>query len=401
MVGVPGILGNNNTQGLVDISLIYNTGNLKVTPIQDTFSVSISQISLNKPLAYNIGLLSLANSKEPKYLSLSSNISFARLIFTIVSLLQSLATYQASLGYLYICYNSVLAQPLLVLSAYNTNFYYFTKTYYETYQPLYPFIEEGTISNKVEVLLTQNLLLDAAPIGDEKLSSLNLSQVLLILTLRAKTLKSRLTTNFLSKAYYIATIQYLYTISLHNSLQGIQILLLLILARFYFKNKLNIQFLTSTIITSYLDLSLQRKSNNRARNNLYSSIFQSAYSLDQALTIILGCPLILYNKAINIKFPGSAPIKDPKKNYSLNIDFIPRGNNKHLCLSSRQIGSNIYIAACYSFQFNQIIAKIKLILYYIAQLLSCFLQPTNISAQQRDTYKLYNRLLDSLTRNLK
>lgn len=44
------------------------------------------QIGPNQPLVHEVGLLSVVNSKESKYLGLSSGVSLARLIFTFVDL---------------------------------------------------------------------------------------------------------------------------------------------------------------------------------------------------------------------------------------------------------------------------------------------------------------------------
>lgn len=398
---VPGISGSHNAQVLADIPPIHGVVNPRATPVQETSPASASQIGPNEPLAHNVGLLSLANSKEPKYLGPSSGVGFARLIFAAVPPSQGLAAHWASSGRLRTRRNSALVQPLPVPSAHNADAHYFAEAYYETYQPLYPFLEEDTISDKVEALLARNLPLDAAPMVDEELSSLDLSQVLLVLALGAKTLESRLTADFSSEAYYTAAMQHLHAVSLHDSLQGVQVLLLLTLAGFHFEDGLNVWFLTSTIIASCLDLGLQRKSHDGTENNLRSGIFWSAYSLDRTLTVILGRPLTLRDEAIDIEFPGSAPAKDPEDDCSPSVDFASRGNGKRLRLRSGRIRSDPYAAPRYSFQFDQITAEIKLMLYRVAQSPYRFPWPTNISAWQRETHKECDTLLDSLTRDLR
>ena len=63
------------TQG----SIAANTGTSPAAP-SPAGSIS-TQIGPNQPLTHDAGLLSLANSIEPKYLGRSSGVTFARLIF--------------------------------------------------------------------------------------------------------------------------------------------------------------------------------------------------------------------------------------------------------------------------------------------------------------------------------
>jgi hypothetical protein len=96
-----------------------------------------------------------------------------------------------------------------------------------------------------------------------------MAQIFLVLSLGAKVLETRLSAEFSAEQYYATAMLYVDKLQLHDSIRGIQVMLLLVLCSFSFSNGLNAWFLTSTIIASCIDLGLQRKHVN-SMNPVYS-----------------------------------------------------------------------------------------------------------------------------------
>lgn len=77
--------------------------------------------------------------------------------------------------------------------------------------------------------------------------------------LGARNLERGLDTDLRSDNYLASAMVEIGRIQLHDSLQGVQIMLLLVLASLWFPRGLNAWYLMATIIASCLDLGLQRK----------------------------------------------------------------------------------------------------------------------------------------------
>jgi hypothetical protein len=212
-----------------------------------------SQIGPSQPLAHDVGLLSLANSAEPKYLGPSSGVTFARLIFAAAPQSQGLS-------------NAINApDPTPTTSSQKPveladlpaedEMRYFADAYFETWHPLYPFIQEEMFQELVSRIQSQ--VKDKVP--NQIPHSMDFAQLFLVIALGAKVLESRLATDFSSESYYATAMSHVGKLQLHDSLRGVQVMLLLVLSSFSFANGLNAWFLTSTILAACLDLGLQRK----------------------------------------------------------------------------------------------------------------------------------------------
>lgn len=90
---------------------------------------------------------------------------------------------------------------------------------------------------------------------------LALAQVYLVLSLGARFLEVKLNSKFPSHDLYAKGMGYATQIKLHDSIEGVQVLLLLAQHSFYSPEGLNAWFLLHTIIASCLDLGLQRRDN--------------------------------------------------------------------------------------------------------------------------------------------
>lgn len=230
------------------------------SPVANSPAVSIfSKIGSDQPLAHDVGLLSLANSAEPKYLGPSSGVAFARLIFAAAPQAQGLSSNiqvpeTANNGQ---NNPAELAVKLADLPP-DGEMRYFADAYFETWHPLYPFLSEEVFQEMVSRIQSQR----DGTISDQSQDPsrfMDLAQLFLIIALGAKVLESRLSADFASESYYATAMSHVANVQLHDSIRGVQVLLLLVLSSFSFTNGLNAWFLTSTILASCLDLGLQRK----------------------------------------------------------------------------------------------------------------------------------------------
>ncbi|KXJ96071.1 hypothetical protein Micbo1qcDRAFT_201398 [Microdochium bolleyi] len=328
-----------------------------------------------QPLAHNVGLLSLANSREPKYLGPSSGVVFGRLVFAAAPATQGLSTADNT----HRRCKSVARAPRERATQEPSieDLLYFAEAYFEIYQPLYPFLDPAAIFETVEHMSNntdENIDLTTSgtssfcppppPFNTESLiTCLHRTQALLVAALGSRALESRLRTDFGAETLYTRAVAHLEHIpNILETVRGVQVLLLLTLASFSFPGGYNAWFLTSTIIASCLDLGLQRRrpggsgepggggddgsgtgdvhGNDASRGEmsdatLRSGIFWSAYSLDRALCVVLGRPLTLRDEALDADFP------DGSRSHDDDINYTPAGEGEVAVTPGRFIRSSI------------------------------------------------------------
>ncbi|KAH8201919.1 hypothetical protein TruAng_003911 [Truncatella angustata] len=215
-------------------------------------SVQSSQIGPEQPLAHEVGLLSLGNAaSEPKYLGPSSGFTLARLTYAAISQSQGLPSTahqsQSYGGTNLLCQQSECV-PLPSLAEMRR----FVGAYLEVLHPLYPFLQDG----KIEQMLEARLQVSGNP---TERASLDDAMLFLVAALGARLLEQGRNVNLKSANYFASAMAHVVTIQLQDSIQGVQIMLLLVLASFTFPGGLNAWFLSSTIIASCVDLGLQRR----------------------------------------------------------------------------------------------------------------------------------------------
>ncbi|OJZ87013.1 hypothetical protein ASPFODRAFT_717554 [Aspergillus luchuensis CBS 106.47] len=362
-----------------------------------------TQITRNQPLAHEVGLLSLANNTEPKYLGPSSGISFARLIYESapqsqglpLSLLQGQGTHKQPRVLPPTATGRALSSdassipPIPLPSPAECQQYaeaYFEGTY------LYPFISQQGLYQ----LLSQIQKYNESSTWNHPLPiRLAAAQVGLVLSLGARFLEVRLGSDFDSSDLFVSAMTHSSQICLQDSMEGVQILLLMVLHSFYSPEGLNAWYLLHTIIASCLDLGLQRRNEYAAELNSAtyrlaaqrrSAIFWSAYSMDRTLTTILGRPLTLRDEAIDQPFPG-LDASDEVEEAATRWDSAKMTHHPF-----EQIPST-YLAFIYSLRFDRITAEIKLMIYRVSRSPRRFPWPSNISSWQRETDQACKNLL--------
>jgi hypothetical protein len=377
-----------------------------------------TQIGPNEPLAHEVGLLSLANSKESKYIGPSSGVSFARLIFSAIPQSQGVSTSWATPKSIT---RHEVAQPFPPDWTPEIDLQNFVDAYFETYQPLYPFLDEDEVTDHLEFLLTRPPSSHHSvrmPRLSEVEASLPLAhsvQVFLILALGARILEARISADFSSERYLATAMHRIGGLALHDSIDGLQLMLLLTLSSFCFEDGPNAWFLTSNIIASCLDLGFQRRwtsataglspgKQNQAihRNNIRRGIFWSAYSIERTLAVVLGRPLTLRDEAIDVEFPGQGdptPISPLTENSTaLGSSGDRRGEPS---FKRSRIIVSPYTVSQYSFRFDQLVAEMKLMLYRVVNLPDRFPWPKDINEWQKQMHIHCDQLLEDLLRELR
>lgn len=243
-------------------------------------AVSVSsRITRNQPLAHEVGLISLSNTTDPKYLGPSSGVTFARLIYESAPQSQGLplsfvqeqephlqpqtsgpALHKAALEA-----SAVDFQPVPLPSSAECQQY--AEAFFDATQ-FYPFISQDAFY----VLLTQVDSFNKTSKWNGCVAiQLAAAQLLLILSLGAQFLEIRLGASYGSRDLFLEGMAYCSHLNLPGSVEGVQVLLLMVLHSFYNPEGLNAWYLLHTIIASCLDLGLQRRNSGKMSLRLYSS----------------------------------------------------------------------------------------------------------------------------------
>ncbi|KAI1875436.1 hypothetical protein JX265_004494 [Neoarthrinium moseri] len=361
-------------------------------------SVHSSQIGPEQPLAHEVGLLSLGNTtSEPKYLGPSSGFTLARLTYAAVPQSQGLPS---------IAHPSsrngddgqVREQPKCASLPSLAEMRRFVGAYVDAFHSQYPFLQDGKIEEILEVQLR------CSEEGSNKVS-LDKAMLFLVAALGAKILEQGRNVDLRSSNYLASAMVQVSALQLHDSVQGVQVMLLLVLVSFVFLESLNAWFLSSAIIASCVDLGLQRRNvpfrrdghdpASEARENVRCGIFWSAYSIDRTLCTILGRPLNLRDEALDVDFPGevgsgsssvNAVMAASHSESGAHMAEEARSQDAERYLKRRRLdqptGSD-YTASTFFFRFDRITAEIKLMLYRVAQAPWRFPWPSN-HAQWQD-----------------
>ncbi|PIG80898.1 hypothetical protein AARAC_002639 [Aspergillus arachidicola] len=396
-------LGPRRTIRPVDVqSPLSRTAQTDDTPGASPAVSSSSRITRDQPLAHEVGLLSLTNASDPKYLGPSSGVTFARLIYESVPQSQGLPLAYSrqndqDQGLNDPGQGPVLCEALQVDLPSMAECQQYAEMYFAA-STFYPFISQDVFYT----LLGHVFHLSKTSTWESRLPvKLALAQVFLVLSLGARSLEIKLSGGFGSRELFAAGMSYGTQIKLHDSIEGVQILLLLVQHSFYSPEGLNAWYLLHTILASCLDLGLQRRDNSSKDNespyqrnirHLRSAIFWSAYSMDRTLTTILGRPLTLRDEAIDREFPGFDS-NDELEEAATYWDRYPN-SQEPAPISGRAPTS--YTACIYSLRFDRIVAEIKLMLYRVSRSPSRFPWPADVGAWQQEAQRACVALLQEV-----
>ncbi|KAJ5763667.1 hypothetical protein N7533_002348 [Penicillium manginii] len=358
---------------------------------------SSSQITRDQPIVHEVGLLSLGNALDPKYLGPSSGVTFARLIYESVPQSQGLPLSYARCGENEQASGETAQQygnndfPRVELPS-MAEYQQYAEVYFGM-STFYPFISQ----EEFHVLSKQVFQFSKTSVWGCRLPlTIALAQVYLVLSLGARFLEYKLGNTFPSQDLFGKGMKFASKMNLHESIEGVQILLLLAQHSLFCPEGLNAWYLVHTIIASCLDLGLQRQDNYNWENDtpnqrkirhLRSAIFWSAYSMDRTLTVVLGRPLTLRDEAIDRGFPG----------FDGNLE-VESGATEWQSTNTASQGSvsapEPYTAFIYSLRFDRIIAEIKLMLYRVSRSPKRFPWPQDLSSWRKEAQNSCVALLE-------
>ncbi|RAK94094.1 hypothetical protein BO79DRAFT_233929 [Aspergillus costaricaensis CBS 115574] len=366
-------------------------------------------ITRGQPLAHEVGLLSLANAGDPKYLGPSSGVTFARSIYQSAPASQDGALPHARDDVAALPHTAGASQPPPASTTSHTstqNFSFdlppmlecqkFAECYFSI-SSLYPFLAP----ERFYVLYTQlERVVNTAVWTGEMDLRIALGQVFLVLSIGARNLEIKLNGSFGSRELFAQAMSSIAEANLHGSVEGLQVLLLLAQHSFYNPEGLNAWHLVHTIIASCIDLGLHRR-DNRARgtetpiqrNARYnrSAIFWSAYSIDRMMATILGRPLTLRDEAIDCDFPGLDVCSEVEEGATeWNSSYARPAEEESSAHEppppAPLLAPSPYIACVFSLRFDRLVAEIKLMLYRVSRSPTRFPWPTNLADWQQKAH---------------
>lgn len=224
-----------------------------------------SEIGSEKPLAHDVGLLSLSNSaSDPKYIGPSSGITFAQLVFATAPQTQGLPVGQ-SLPVSSLQASGPATESSLTSSTQlsDRQVHRFVFAFLDSFHTTYPFLLEDDIHSLLDSIPESANAFDLDPsITSNMEGTLSRSNVIvlsLVIALGASSLESKLNTSFGASTMFARAMDRVASAPQGTSLKGIQIMILLALSGLCFRDAPNAWFLSSTIISSCIDLGLQRK----------------------------------------------------------------------------------------------------------------------------------------------
>ncbi|KAL3462656.1 hypothetical protein BJX64DRAFT_299409 [Aspergillus heterothallicus] len=361
-----------------------------------------SRRTCDQPLVHDVGLLSLTNTTDPKYLGPSSGVTFARLVYESVpqtqglplSFLQEERQIPLPLAGAHTQGEVPGTVPIELPSLIECQQY--AAAYFEA-TTLYPFISPDTFYS----LLGEVQQFNATSAWSSRLPlRLVGAQLLLVLSLGARLLETRLGADYSSRTLFMGAMSHFSQINLHDTTEGVQILLLLVLHSFYSPEALNAWHLLHTIIACCLDLGLQRqdscmfpKATTRASATQRSAVFWCAYSMDRTLTTILGRPLTLRDEAIDQNFPGTS---SNEVEGAATQWHQSSGAGTVRDTTTQEVTD--YLPCIYSLRFDRIVAEIKLMIYRVSRSPRRFPWPDadNLASWQAETENACRTLLEEI-----
>ncbi|TIA16102.1 hypothetical protein D6C80_04786 [Aureobasidium pullulans] len=261
-------------------------------------------------MAHQIGLVSLPNGDDPRYIGPSSGHFFTQLVCTVSALTKTANPMRLGVNNATLQRDSALTERLLrdiqtPLPSSKETTQELTKTYFKTVHQHSPFLHEPTHMKLVEEMYAMH---EPDPVVA--------FQVYMVLAIASVTLSRRDRIVLPSEGWYTMAISYFEKTPLESSTRGLQCLLLLYIWGMHSPStKLNVWYLNYQCIAMVVDLGLQRDVTatlaiSPIDQEMRTRIFWVVYSLDRSLCTMMGRPIGLRDEACDLRLPADVDDRD-------------------------------------------------------------------------------------------
>lgn len=252
-------------------------------------------------LAHQIGLVSLPNGDDPRYIGPSSGHFFTQLVCTASALTRSTHSTRLNRGNATLQRDNALTQKLLrdiqtPLPFSKDLTEELTQTYFKTIHQYLPFLHEPTHMRLIEEVYGSN---EPDPIAA--------FQVHMVLAISSIMLSRRDRVALPSEGWAAMAVSFFEKNPVESSIRGLQCLLLLHVWGMHSPaTKLNIWYLNYQCIAMVVDLGLQRDVKSASSispfdQEMRTRLFWVVYSLDRSLCTMMGRPIGLRDEACDLR----------------------------------------------------------------------------------------------------
>ncbi|KAI5244477.1 hypothetical protein E4T43_03741 [Aureobasidium subglaciale] len=266
--------------------------------------------NVDSSIAHQIGLVSLPNGDDPRYIGPSSGHFFTQLICTASALTKNTSSIRLGRGSTTLQQDSSLAEKLLrdvqtPLPSSKDLTRELTMSYFKTIHQHLPLLHEPTHLDLIEDMYAST---DPDPIAA--------FQVYMVLALSSIMLSRRDRAVLPSEGWYAKAMSFFEETPLESSTRGLQCLLLLYVWGMHSPTtKLNIWYLNYQCIAMVVDLGLQRDITSSMsipplKQEMRTRLFWVVYSLDRSLCTMMGRPIGLRDEACDLRLPADVSDRD-------------------------------------------------------------------------------------------
>lgn len=255
--------------------------------------------------AHQIGLISIGFNADQKYIGPSSGYFLARLLLVhsrrSADLEQRMSTStdmsQSSIDELVTAVQGPLPLPPQSTAV------QLCQVYFETIQPLYPFLHEVSLRIALDELYGAGRTANADGAHDASVRF----QVFMVLAISATVSTWRTKRQLHGESYCLSALQYLDRIRIGTSLEGLQCMLLLLIFAMHCPHmQLNVWHLNYQCLAAVVDLGLQRQVTTSAgisllEQELRTRIFWAVFTIDRTVASMMGRPIGLRDEACELR----------------------------------------------------------------------------------------------------
>lgn len=290
------------TAGADVSNFAYDTSmdNIDATANNTEVSTSNPQHA-DSSLAHQIGLVSLPNGENPRYIGPSSGHFFTQLVCTASALTKTTNPTRLNRGNTALQRDSALTEKLLrdmqtPLPSSKELTQELTRTYFRTIHQHLPFLHEPTHMGLIEEMFSSS---EPDPVVA--------LQVYMVLAISSIMLSRRDRVVLPSEGWAAMAMSCFEKTPLESSTRGLQCLLLLHVWGMHSPaTKLNVWYLNYQCIAMVVDLGLQRDvtsalSISRFDQEMRTRLFWVVYSLDRSLCTMMGRPIGLRDEACDLR----------------------------------------------------------------------------------------------------